>query len=100
MVRHRKLAGLNVFLSVLLLASIATVIEPGITGSFHEEKPSCTVTGDGNSSISVDRCCLYASQKLSCEETDKGLECGSGQITYSLNQEAVDYCRSKGAELE
>lgn len=100
MVSHRKLAGLNAFLTLLLLASIATVAEPGITGSFHEEKPSCTVTGDGNSTIPLDRCCLRASQKLSCEETEEGLRCGSGQIAYSLNQEAVEYCRSKGADLE
>jgi hypothetical protein len=95
---------LNSVLAVALMISLASFLDPGFTGSFYgdQEKPSCSFEREGNSSqVPIDRCCMYASQKLSCVERENETICqDSGDQAYVLNPEGADYCREKGFSLE
>ncbi|MFB6174720.1 MAG: hypothetical protein ABEJ87_01945 [Candidatus Nanohalobium sp.] len=98
------LKALNSVLAVVFLASLAGFLSPGITGNFSatssKQKKCSYVSGNINTSISVDRCCIEAEKALSCNSSDNGTFCHTGKQGYVLNHEAVAYCRSKGAGLE
>lgn len=95
---------LNSVLAVAFMISLASLLDPGVTGSFYkdQERPSCSFERDGNSSdVPIDRCCMHASQKLSCLERENETVCqDTSDQRYVLNPEGADYCREKGFSLE
>lgn len=103
-IEKKHLKFLNSFLLVVFLVSLTSTLGPGITGNFFEtrEEPVCSFERNGEqSNVPVDRCCMHASQKLSCVEKDKRTVCrDTEEQAYVLNSEAANYCREKGFNLE
>lgn len=78
-------------------------VSPDITGNFfiEEENPSCEFNRNGEEmDIPIERCCYHASQQIKISTTGEKNYFGSGNINYSLNDEAVSYCDEEGFEIE
>jgi len=101
----RTLKIINSFLLVAFVLSVSNFLQinPEITGNFYKdnEEASCTFkNGDFSNEVPVDRCCLQASQKQSCNKNNDRKVCGTETQNLSLNQKAVNYCNERGFSLE
>jgi len=87
---------------ILMLGSY-TGISLDATGNFFADKenPICEFNHRGETnSIPMERCCYHASQQLKIDEEKDRYFYGSSNKNYSLNQDAVGYCREEGFNIE
>lgn len=109
MVEKKTIELLNILLVAFLLFSLSSYLpsfSSSLTGSFYKQppdkEPQCYFSNEGNvSKIPVSACCPSAREKTKCVVSGNGLTCfNSNSTNLTLNQEAVNYCNSRGIELE